>query len=262
MQQKLPVLLLAVVALSGALYFLLIFLIPFLGMQLISAQQETKIGGRLKEVMLQESALMGSKIDSAGTVHLQAFADKLNLSNAYPIRVTLLKNDMVNAFALPGGHVVVFSGIIKKMDSPESLAALLAHESVHINERHSLKSLLRSAANSILVSVVFGDVTGISGALVGNANTLNGLRYSRSLEEEADKKGMELLVQNSIEVKGMLQLMQTLKAEADIPKQLSFLSSHPLTSERIKAAESFIKQHPQKGAANATLQALFTELKK
>lgn len=261
MKQKLPVLLLVALVLSAALYLLLVNLVPFMGTKLIGTEQEVILGSKVKEVMLQEAALAGASVDTAGTAQLQAFADQLKLSKQYNIRLTLLNSNIVNAFALPGGEVVVFSGIIKKMDSPEALAALLAHESTHINERHSLKSLLRNAANSIVISVVFGDVTGISGAVVANANSINGLRYSRSLETEADEKGMRLLVENGIDVKGMLQLMKTLKAEGDIPEQLSFLSSHPLTSKRIKNAAQYQKKQAQKVGKRKDLELLFYKLK-
>jgi predicted Zn-dependent protease len=168
---------------------------------------------------------------------------------------------VVNAFALAGGQIVVYSGLLQKIETPEALAALLAHESAHVNERHSLRSLLRNAANAILLSVVFNDATGISAALVGNVNTLNGLRYSRSLETEADEEGMNLLLANKVDLNGMRALMQTLEKEGDAPDRLSFLSTHPLTKNRIKKAERYIQKHPQEVAQRADLKALFQTLK-
>jgi Zn-dependent protease with chaperone function len=261
MKQRTAVLLPLLLLLVVGFYIGLINLVPLLGSRLIGVKQEIKMGNKLKEVMLQEAGLMGARIDQAGTRNLQAFADRLKLSRQYPIRLTLVNSDVVNAFALPGGQIVVYSGLLQKIETPEALAALLAHESAHVNERHSLRSLLRNAANAILLSVVFNDATGISAALVGNVNSLNGLRYSRSLETEADEEGMNLLLVNQIDLNGMRALMQTLQKEGDAPDRLSFLSTHPLTKNRIKKAERYIQKHPQEVTERADLQALFQTLK-
>lgn len=243
-------------------YFLIISLVPYIGTKIIGVQQEIEMGDQLHTSMLAQASLLGEETDAAGTLHLQAFADELQLSRHYPIRVTLLKSNTINAYALPGGNVVVYTGLLQKIKTPEALAALLAHECTHVNERHSLRSLLRSAASGIALSVVFGDASGMASVLVSNAEALNGLRYSRSLEEEADSKGMDLLLQNGIAADGMKQLMQTLQqAETNTSGTLSFLSSHPLTKERLRAAENYINQHPQKVSARADLQSLFRTIK-
>jgi beta-barrel assembly-enhancing protease len=261
MKQKTIVLIPVMLALIVGLYFLLVNLVPFLGMRMIGVQQEIIMGDKLREVMQHEEQLIGAQVDTARTQQLQDFADALELSRDYPIRISLVRSDVVNAYALPGGQVVVYSGILEKIQTPEALAALLAHESVHVNERHSLRSMLRSAANGIIVSVIFSDASGLSGALVSNAEALNGLRYSRSLEAEADRQAMDLLLANGVNLEGMRQLMKTLQDEGDVPGSLSFLSSHPLTKERIRAADRYISQHPQKETDRTELKEIFEELK-
>ncbi|HZI00287.1 MAG TPA: M48 family metallopeptidase [Flavisolibacter sp.] len=261
MRQRTHILLILAVALCAALYFFLINLIPFAGMKLINVQNEMVIGDKLHEAMMKEARLIGNDSDTIGSKLLQDFADNLQLSNTYRLRFTLMDNDLVNAYALPGGNIVVYKGILRKIKSPEELTALLSHESSHINQRHSLKSLLRSGANSILISIVFGDATGISGALAGNADALNGLRYSRSLEREADSKGIELMLANKIPVTGMVDLMRTLKKEENFPSELSFLSTHPMTSERINVAVDFARRHPNAEQLQPNLISIFEQLK-
>ncbi|MDQ3277610.1 MAG: M48 family metallopeptidase [Bacteroidota bacterium] len=255
------ILLFATLGLGIGLYLLFVSLVPFLGMRMIGVQQEVAMGRQLKEAMLEQSALLGENVDSVGTVQLQAFGGKLRLSSQYPIEITMIKSKTVNAYALPGGQVVVYSGIIDKIKTPEELVALLAHEATHINERHSLRSLLRSAANGILISVIFGDASGISGALISGAETLFRLQYSRSLETEADRKGMDLMMANGVDVKGMKGLMQTLQEEEKLPHDLSFMSSHPLTKERISAAEKYGNEHVSTKQNKEGLQPLFDSLK-
>ncbi|HEY1022156.1 MAG TPA: M48 family metallopeptidase [Flavisolibacter sp.] len=258
---RISVLLLTTLVLGIGLYVLFVSLVPFLGMRMIGVKQEVAMGRQLKETMLEQSALLGETVDSAGTVHLQAFARRLQLSRQYPIEITVVKSKTVNAYALPGGQIVVYSGIVNKMKTPEELVALLAHEATHINERHSLRSLLRSAANGILISVVFGDASGISGAVISGAETLYRLQYSRSLETEADQKGMELMQANGVDVTGMKALMQTLQQEGNLPQELSFISSHPLTKERIRAAEKYRTEHGPTMPKKEGLQPLFDRLK-
>lgn len=222
LKQKTIVLLSIVLLLTVGLYFITVNLIPFIGMRVIGVEQEIKIGDKLKDLTLKEAPVFGNTLDTTGTTLLQQFANQLQLSNKYPIRVTLVNSNIVNAYALPGGNVVVYKGILQKIKTPEELTALLAHESTHVNERHTLHSLLRSTANGILISIVFGDASGISGAIAGHAETLNGLRYSRSLEAEADEKGMDLMLANKVNVTGMRELMQMLQKEDKLPAALLF----------------------------------------
>jgi predicted Zn-dependent protease len=262
MRQKIIVLFALMIALVIGFYVLLVTLIPVIGTAMISRDMEISLGNKLKQMMISEEEMMGSDEDRTATVKLQAFADRIKLSNGYPIRVTVLNSDIVNAYALPGGQIVVYTGMLDKISDAESLAALLAHEASHVNHRHTLKSLMRSAANGLLVSIVFNDATGISATLISNAETLRGLEYSRAIETEADEKGMELMLSNNIDPEGMKRLMNLLAAEGDVPESISFLSSHPLTKKRIKAADNFIRKHPGTGNTRADLASAFKELKK
>jgi Zn-dependent protease with chaperone function len=261
LKQRMFVLLLIVVALGASLYLITVNLIPFIGMRVIGVEQEIKIGDKLKDITLKEAPVFGNRPDSSASQRLQSFTDQLRLSSKYPIRVTFVNSDMVNAYALPGGNIVVYRGILEKIKTPEELAALLAHESSHINQRHSLRSLLRSAANGILISVIFGDASGISGAVVSNAEALNGLRYSRSLEAEADEKGMDLLLANKVNVDGMKQLMHMLQKEDKLPGSLAFISTHPLTKERVAATEKYLSKHHETFERRADLEEAFKDLK-
>jgi predicted Zn-dependent protease len=261
MRQKVIVLAGVAVILIVGIYLLLVTLIPILGSAIISRDVEVSMGDKLKQVLLREEEVVGYKIDSAGTIKLQSFANRLRLSDNYQVRVTLVNSPTVNAYALPGGHIIVYSGMLEKIPDPESLVALLAHEASHVNERHSLRSLLRSTADAIIVSVIFNDASGITATIVGNAQTLNGLDYSRAIEREADEQGMQLMIRNGIDASGMKRLMQVLEKQGDVPESFSFLSSHPLTRKRIEAADRFIKHHPQSVTVSKDLQALFNGLK-
>lgn len=213
---------------------------------------------------IYKNSISTDKIDSAKSKLLNEFYSNLNNSSEYPIHITYLNEDVVNAFALPGGRIVIYDGIINKMNRYEELAALLAHESSHIIERHSTRTMFKSIGGFALVSILFGDATGFISVIADNANAINNLSYSRELEEEADKKGIDLLLKNHIDLKGMVQLFKTLENEEKKTNSnenvMKFLSTHPLTAERIKTATMYSKKQNKKKQHELLFQ-LFNKIK-
>jgi beta-barrel assembly-enhancing protease len=246
------------IAVIVGFYFAVLSFVPWLGAKVISKEYEIQIGGQLMDLMMRNE-----KIDSSATQKLKGFGSLLQLSEEYPIRLTVIEGATVNAFALPGGNIVVYKGLLKKIKSPEELAALLSHESMHVTERHTLKSMLRSVANTIIISVVFGDATGIAGALLGNVDAVTGLSYSRSLESEADEEGMQLLLRNDVDPEGMRELMATLQQEEKkqgMDEGYSFLRTHPLTKDRIRKAEKFLQKNNSTIESRKDLQYAFDQV--
>lgn len=251
-------LLLMVLLLFSGVYWAISTIVPWAGLKLIKPKTETALGEKM-----HESIMRGETIDEKRTVLMQQFAKELKLSKDYPIQLTVVKNKEVNAYAIPGGNIVVYTGIIKAMKSPDELAALLGHEAAHINERHSLKSILRSAATGLMVSVVLNDVSGIFSIVVENAEGLRTMHFSRGIEANADEEGMKLLVKNGIHPLAMKKLMQRLKENTpEIPDAFSFMLSHPATDERIKHANEFAIPYKKSSfAPNPVLDSLWSELK-
>lgn len=199
--------------------------------------------------------------DTARSVILQRFGDQLQVAPDFKPTFHYVNDDQVNAFAMPGGHIVVFSGIAEKMTKPGQLAALLAHEGTHVEERHSTRMIMRSMGSYIFLSLLLGDVSGVVGVIAQNADNIRGLGYSRSLESEADGTGQERMKAHGVDPGGMVDLLELLDKEAhDMPEQLSFLSSHPLTTERIAKARAKAAELGQIRVADSLQTALFEEL--
>lgn len=193
---------------------------------------------RIGEAAYQQLAL-ALREDRDRTRALQEFGDRLKLAPSYAPTYHVVLDDQVNAFALPGGHIVVFTGILDKMDSAEELAALLAHEATHVEERHSTRMIARSMAGYLFLSLLIGDVNAVVAVVADNANALRNLDYGRGLESEADEVGQQRLWENGVDPQAMVKLLELLQREAsDMPQKVAFLSSHPLTSERIAAAQA------------------------
>jgi beta-barrel assembly-enhancing protease len=153
----------------------------------------------------------------------------------------VLKSPVMNAFAMPGGHIVVYDTLLNAMQKPEELAALLGHEGSHVDLKHSLRSLFRQLGSSLFFSFLFGDYGDISVVVARKADELNGLAYSRDMEMEADKRGADLMQKKEISLEGMRDLFRILKKGEDGHTSGSdFLSTHPSTDERLKYVEERI----------------------
>src|SRR3990172_9285847 len=96
--------------------------------------------------------------------------------------------------AVPGGHIVVFRGLLKRARIPEEFAGVLAHEVQHVLQRHVMRALLQHASTGLLVVALTGDVSGAMAYGLEAALTLGTLQYSRVAEEEADREGIRMLL--------------------------------------------------------------------
>lgn len=229
-----------VIFLLFAFYLFFSVLLPKVGIKLISVNSEIKMGNQLFNGLKEEI-----KIDKNASAILQNFADQLHLSRDYPIKVSVAVSDDINAYALPGGHIVVNAAILKELKTPESLVALLSHESTHINRRHSLQNILSQMGAGFVISMFTNGGGNAARVIVGNANYLLQMKYSRKIEMQADLEGMRLMEKNQVNPKGMMELMERLKETEDDGslRSLSFLSSHPLTDDRIEEADTYIHSH-------------------
>ena len=234
-------------------------LIPWLGEKatlLVPKDTEIQLGASIAENFKQTE-----EINKESSKLLNQFIDTLNIKETYPINITVVNSPTVNAFALPGGHIFVYSGIIDKMKNYNELVALLSHEITHVTHQHSLKSLGRSAATSIFISGLFGDISGISAGILDQANQLKQLRFSRELETEADQHGVDFMVKYKVNPMGMINLMQILDAEGE--KQdgfMKYLSTHPETKERINALKAN-DRITTNFKENQSLKAIFSDIK-
>lgn len=152
----------------------------------------------------------------------------------YRLRVTIVDQPGINAFALPGGRIVVLRGLLEATDGPEQLAGVLAHEVQHIFKRHSTHAVLDQGSTSLLIAAVTGDFTEALAYGIEGARVLGMLRYSRLHEDEADREGFLLLHAAGIDPAEMIAFYRTM--EATQPHQTespSFVSTHPDAGNRI-----------------------------
>ncbi|HUQ96983.1 MAG TPA: M48 family metallopeptidase [Chitinophagaceae bacterium] len=255
-RNKTALVLIATLALAVAVVYFL--LLPWAA-QAVAARvpvaYEKKLGASLYETLVNDL-----QVDKNRSAYATAFFNALQIRSNYPITITVVKGDVANAFALPGGHIIVYDKLLNKLSTYPQLAALLAHEATHIEARHSLKSLLRQAGVLLVFSAFLGDAGAIGGTLLNSADQLKSLSYSRSLEKEADAAGLQLLTARNIDGTGFVQLFQILQQEPD-SEGPEWTSSHPQLKNRIRAIKQQLQAMPQHPQQNETLHGLFLKLK-
>lgn len=207
-----------------------------------------------------ESVKTGFKVDEKRTALLNDFFQRLRFPSKYTVQVTVVKGEEVNAFAMPGGHIVVYDKIINSTGSYPELSALLAHEFTHIENRHTIRTLFRQLGSGIFISLLLGDASAVGGVMMRNADHLKNLSYSRALETEADENGLRLLAERGIDPNGFVRLFQLLKEQNQDSQPTEWMSSHPDLNRRIKAIKRNLFYREGKHEVDSSLQHLFLQI--
>jgi predicted Zn-dependent protease len=224
---------------------------------LIPVEAEVEMG----EALSKQYTLQYKSNDSVN-FYLKQFCRELNFNSPYPIKVEVLMEKEINAFALPGGRIFVYEGILNKMHSYGELVALLGHEASHVTQRHSLKSMAGQAASGLIISTLFGDVSGLSTWVLSKADEFKQLHYSRELETEADSEGLNLMRRNGINPQYMLHLLVLLRKESEeMPALMQYMNTHPDTDARIVNVFSRINKS-ESYLVNKELEVCFKQIQR
>ena len=165
-------------------------------------------------------------------------------NNPYKFDVTVVKSDVVNAFALPGGYVVVFTGLMKKAESGEEVAGVLGHELNHVLQRHGLERIVKNLGLMAVVAIVVGDQQGLVGLMRQVGVELLTLKFGREQETEADLTGLQLLQRAKINPNGMITFFQRLSEKDE--GRVEWLSTHPMSTGRAERLKAELARLPKK----------------
>jgi Zn-dependent protease with chaperone function len=149
-----------------------------------------------------------------------------------PVRAVVLNTPVPNAFALPGGKVFLFNGLLARSNDPDEVAGVLAHELGHVMHLDNTRNMIYSGGTSFLVGLLFGDITG-SGALLFASRSLITASYSRDAEQNADDFSISVMHRLGRPTKPMGDLIFRITGNQS-DKTLSILANHPLTEDRLK----------------------------
>jgi len=172
--------------------------------------------------------------EKAGRAALERLVARLEAAAALPLPVELavLRKSQANAFALPGGRIYVFEGLINKAQTADEVAGVIAHELGHVAHRDSTRSVIQTAGLSFLFGMVLGDFVG-GGAVVMASRTLLQNSYSREVEERADRYSSELMVKVGGNPHALGDIL--VRIEGSNHPGMKLLLDHPDTRDRIAA---------------------------
>lgn len=203
----------------------------------LSMENERRLGQGVMDGIKRQGKLVdqGKALDA-----IREVGGKLTAGSRYKYEWHLVDDPSINAFAVPGGFVVVHTGLVNSAGSAEELAGVLAHEVQHVEQRHALQALLYQLGWAALLTVVLGDpsaATTIVLLQVGN------LKFSRDLEAQADALGIETLRKAGIPPEGMAQFFRKMQ-ETGGGAPPAWLSTHPDTADRVAAVDAALAAAP------------------
>lgn len=156
----------------------------------------------------------------------------------YPLTVSVLDHPMINAFALPGGHIVFFRGLIEAAEAPDEVAAVFAHELGHVAARDPARIALRSAGSIGVLGLLLGDFAG-GAAVLFLAERLIRADYTQAAEAAADSFAHARLRAVGLPPHALADMFERLREEyGETPGIVSHFAAHPSLGDRIAAARS------------------------
>lgn len=229
------------VGLAGAavVLFLLVGLLVDVLVPLIPIAWEARVFPGFALVLRQDDGESNDDLE----VSVQALLDRMAAhwsDNPYRLESLIQDEATPNAFAFPGGLVLLTSGLLEQVESENELAFILGHELGHFRNRDHLRHMGRGAALGLLVATLRGSGGGESATtFVSLAANLTARSFSRAQEEAADAFGLDLVHQEYQTVVGAWDFFEKLPhPSSHLGRQVqTYLSTHPLNDERIQALE-------------------------
>lgn len=154
----------------------------------------------------------------------------------------IVTNEFPNAFALPGGHIIVTTGLLLLAERPEEVVGTMAHEVAHVTEKHGFRKQISSAGPLLVFQVFLSGRGGAMGVLAGGSALLVNQSFSQEYENEADETGWRYMVAANIDPRGMIDMFRKLQAWEAKQKTLDLVphafQSHPDLEKRIARLEA------------------------
>ncbi len=197
----------------------------------------TAVDTRLGALAFEQTTGAGHLVDRGPAADaVQRIASRLSAaapSRPFTFHFAVKREASVNAFATPGGWIVVHTGLLAAAHSPDEVAGVLAHEMTHVLERHTLRQIVFQAGLTTAARLLLGSGEGAFDLLSGAASDLTTLRFSREQERAADQGALRLLRAARLPTSGLASLFGRLAHAGDAPP--AWLSSHPDSAARAAA---------------------------
>jgi len=222
----------------------------------IPRSAETSLGEKTLEALEDNKVMAPSKLPQQKIESLRGKFESLAKSadDVGPLRLEFRGSPAIgpNAFALPGGTIVVTDELVKLAHNDEEVLAVLAHEIGHVRYRHTMRHLLQGSATALIIAGVTGDIASTTSLAASAPALLLQTKYSRDYEREADAFAITLLQKNGIGPEHFAAILESLEASTGERRRFgapSFLSTHPPTEEREALARSGAPARKADGSA-------------
>ena len=214
---------------------------------LLSSEEEQMLWRRAQE---EQDTINGSGVlyqDAEIENYLNQIVKKLHTNSISPdisFQIKVVKDPNLNAFAFPNGVIYIHSGILARMDNEAQLAALLAHEMAHCTQRHSFRALRSIKDRTQAKTATFRELAQLLG-ITGSIASISG--YTRKLETEADRVGLDLALKANYDPREVLKLFELLKQEIEIEgiEEPYFFGTHPNVRQRIENVNNWLAEKYQ-----------------
>ena len=223
----------------------------------ISTNLENKMGG------LFVGSLEAKDSDSIRGTYVRSLVEDLQDRCAqlpYLFKVHIRQASTVNAATLPGGHIIVYTGLLDKVDSENELAFVLAHEMGHFAHRDHLRGMGRAFVFITISTLLFGTDSNISKMLVHGLN-ITEMSFSRKQEARADEFALETLHCDYGHVAGATDFFEKISKEGDPGKFGHYFASHPESRKRISHLENIIRSREFKLGKRKPLPETWRQLR-
>jgi predicted Zn-dependent protease len=253
LERKWGVALVALVALIGGLAALYQYGLPVLAdgvAERVPIDYEVRLGVHALQWLDDNKLMQPSKLDANKQAGLREGFARLGhgLPQAAHLQLAFRAAPGIgpNALALPGGTIVLTDELVELSRTPDEVLAVLAHEIGHVERRHALRQLLQGSATAAIAATLAGDAATMSTAVAGFPVLLAQTKYSRDFETEADDYGFRLMKAKGISPNAFADIMGRMSSagascgegESEAEPSSGFLSTHPVTEERIARARA------------------------
>ncbi len=247
----------------GILAFVMVILLFLEGIStvylVVPTSVDNKLGSRIVPILKEHFEVCS---DPKMTERIESLKRNLLPKNSkFDYQITIIKDDLINAFALPGGNLILFSGLLEQADSADEVAGVLAHEIAHVENRHGLQSAIKSLGVHFLITLLLG----VGFEEMETIETLGELsslllyfKYSRSFETEADLKAIQYIHNAGLSVTGLIHffskvsqlqkgtgnLIKSLDSSSDTGEESNWFSSHPVPASRVNNLKLALSKEP------------------
>ncbi len=225
----------------------------------LGQQVNQEIAANPQEFPILDPAKYATAYDHLNRIKNTILASgKVKYANTFQWNIRIIqRDDVINAFSLPGGDMYFYTGLIKLLDNEAQLAGVMAHEMAHADRRHSTDMLTRTYGFQVLAGLILGNNATLAEQIAAElALGLGSLAYSRSNEYEADEYAVKFLYPTEYDAASLGDFFKKMEGQSQPP---AFLSTHPSPEDRLQK----INEHFQAlgGVHGQTFPERYAQLK-